>query len=105
MSRSLSLIAMLVGFAAAPILAHEGGVHVKGTVVAITAEKITVKKTAGSDTEIKLNEKTQFVRAGAPAKRDDLKQGDRVVVHARKNDGALEASEIRFGFAGKKESH
>jgi hypothetical protein len=102
MRRKFPLFAMLGGLVAFPIMPHEGGVHVKGTVSAVTEQHITVKDTAGRESEIKLTEQTQFLRGGAPVARSDLRQGERVIVHARKEGASLEATEVRVGTAGRK---
>ena len=89
-------IALLPGSAAPPVLAHGGGPHLKGTVSAISAEQITVEGEAGRPASAKITPETRFVRGKATGKREDLKQGDRVVVHTRKQGDALEALEIHY---------
>lgn len=90
------LVAVTVAFLAGPVLAHEGGVHAKGTVRAITASRIDVQ-TANGEKSFALTPSTEFVRGHVPAKATDIKPGDRVVVHARMADGALEAVQVRAG--------
>ncbi len=89
-------IAFLLGLAAPVALAHGGGPHLKGTVSAITADQITVEGDEGRPTSAKITPDTRFVRGKAKGKREDLKQGDRVVVHTRKQGDALEALEVRY---------
>ena len=79
-----------------PALAHGGGPHLKGAISAISAEQITVEMDGGKPASAKITSETRFVRGKAQGKREDLKQGDRVVVHTRQHGDALEALEIRY---------
>lgn len=97
MRRPFPLFVVLAGFAALSVMAHQGGTHVKGTLSAVTEDHITVKDTAGHESEIKLTPQTQFLRGDATVVRSDLKQGERLVVHARKKGASLEATEVRLG--------
>ena len=90
------LIAVVVASLSFPAFAHEGGAHVKGTITSVSADHLTVKGTGGHETTVKLTEKTEFVRGGAPATIADVKEGERVVVHARKQSGGLEAVEVHL---------
>jgi len=81
---------------AVPVLAHEGGMDAKGTVKAITADRMDVQ-TAKGEKSFALTQRTEFVKGRAPAKASDLRPGDRVIVHARVADGALEAVQVRTG--------
>lgn len=94
-------MAAVFGLAAFPLLAHGGGAHLKGTVSAIASEQIAVKDADGHVSEAKITPQTRFIRGKMVGKRDDLHQGDRVVVHTRKKGDGLEAVEIHFGAAGK----
>lgn len=92
-----AIVAMAVTLLAAPgAEAHEGGMHAKGVVKAITAERLTVGTAQGEKT-FDLTPATSYVRGAAPARREDLRAGERVVVHARQKDGRLEATEVRAG--------
>jgi hypothetical protein len=95
MRRTILALAFLHGFAATPALAHGGGPHLKGTVSAISADQITVDA-EGGPAVAKITPDTRFVRGKAAGKREDLKQGDRVVVHTRKKGDALEALEVMY---------
>jgi hypothetical protein len=88
-------MALFLALAAAPSLAH-GGPHLKGTVSAIGSDQITVKSGDGQESQAQITPQTRFLRGKAPGRLEDLRQGDRVVVHARRQGKALEASEIRY---------
>jgi len=95
MKPTILAIALLLG-PLSPALAHGGGPHLKGTVSAVSAEQITVEADGGKPASAKITPETRFVRGKAEGKREDLKHGDRVVVHTRKRGDALEALEIRY---------
>ena len=97
MKKRTMLIGAIVALSASPLLAHGGGAHLKGTVAAISAERITVKDSAGNESEAQITRDTRFVRGKAAGTRDELREGDRVVVHTRKQGKALEAVEIHYG--------
>jgi len=102
MKKFALMMAVFLGLAASPLLAHGGGPHLKGTVVAISADEIKVKGMDGHESEAKITPTTKFVRGKETGNKDELKQGDRVVVHTRKKGDALEAVEIRYGAAPKR---
>ncbi len=84
----------------AALFAHGGGEHITGTVKAITADSITVESATHQMTTVALTPKTEAMKSGKKAAVTDLKPGDRVVVHAMKNQaGKLEAEELQFGAA------
>jgi Domain of unknown function (DUF5666) len=75
--------------------AHEGGHDVRGVVVSIVGEELTVKSKHGSE-KFALTPETEFVKNGAPATAQDLKASDRVVVHGMKKGGRMEAVKVQF---------
>jgi hypothetical protein len=95
LSRVLFLGALL-GLAASPVMAHGGGVHLKGTVSSIGADHLIVKEADGHESNVKIDDQTRFVRGASPAKREDIEEGERVIVHARKHGGGLEATEVHL---------
>jgi len=96
MMRTILAVVLVLALAGSAALAHGGGPHLKGTVSAITADQITVAGAEGQAAVAKITPDTRFVRGKAVGKREDLKQGDRVVVHTRKHGDALEAIEVRY---------
>jgi hypothetical protein len=83
-------------------VAHEGGIHVKGAVVAVEGDILVVKTTEGAEQRFTLTKDTTFSRDGRSAPRTELAPGDRVVVHARRAGGRMEATEVRFSKAALK---
>jgi|SRR5260370_11187218 hypothetical protein len=101
MKKQALMMAVFLGLAASPLLAHGDGPHLMGTVSAIATGQITVKRADGRESQVKITPQTRFMRGKAVGKREDLHQGDRVVVHTRKQGDGLEAVEVRYG-AGRK---
>src|SRR5215510_1345922 len=90
-------ILIVVGLFASLAFAHRNEQHLMGVVKNISKASITVQTTNNQIQEVAITEKTTFENAGAPAKVDDLKVGDRVVIHAVKNGDKLVAHTVRFG--------
>jgi hypothetical protein len=78
--------------------AHEGGHDVRGVLVSVSREDLTVKTSHGSEKFV-LTPQTEFVKNGAPATSEELKVSDRVVVHAKKKGGRIEAVKVEFAAA------
>ena len=95
--KKYSAILLMIVFLAALAFAHGNEEHVMGTVTNITNASITVHTTKNETKEIAITDKTTFEKSGAPAKVDDLKVGDRVVIHADKDGNKLVAHTVRFG--------
>ncbi len=76
--------------------AHQGGVDVRGVVQAVAPDRIEVA-TANGLRAFGLTSATEFVKAGAPGRREDVRPGDRVVVHGRARGGGLEAVRVEIG--------
>lgn len=93
-----------LALAASPGFAHEGGVHVKGTVTAVSADQIKVQGADGKETAVKVTERTHLVRGGAPSRVADVKEGERIVIHARRQGSGLEAIEVHLGAGGKRKN-
>ena len=102
MKKQVLMMAVFLGLSASPVLAHGGGPHLKGTVSAIAPDQIIVKGADNHESIAKLTPQTRFIRSKAVGKRDDVHQGDRVVVHTRKEGDRLEAVEVRYGTTKKR---
>ena len=78
-------------------LAHGNEEHVMGRVTKVSEKSITVETQNKKTVVVEVTPETEFQRSGAKASVNDLKIGDRVVIHARKNGEELEAHTVRFG--------
>jgi Cu/Ag efflux protein CusF len=97
-----SLLAMFVAIVclavvAPRLLAHGNEVHVLGTVAKISDTQITVETRTKEVQTVKIVPATRFFKSGAASSLKDLREGDRVVVHAKRVGDSLEAQEVRFG--------
>ncbi len=98
-----SMMAMVVlGALLAPALAggHEAGLHARGTIKEITRDHVVLTMTEGMDQTYALGPDTKFVRREAPARREDVRAGERAVIHARRDGEKLQATEIRLAPSG-----
>ncbi|HZO99803.1 MAG TPA: DUF5666 domain-containing protein [Terriglobia bacterium] len=96
------LIALWLFLAMAVVAwAHGDEQHVMGTVSKIDGTTITVKAPDGTPKTVMVTSDTKYEKAGAAAKLEDLKVGDRVVIHARKMGDMLHATSVRIGEAAR----
>jgi hypothetical protein len=79
------------------VFAHGNEQHVRGTVAKIDAASISVKTTDGEAKTVMISSDTKFVRGTSPATQQDLKVGDRVVIHVKPEGGMLHATEVQIG--------
>jgi len=84
---------------AAPSLAHGGFDHVRGTVVSVNDNVLTVKTSTG-DVAVKLDSRTQFTKNDRKAQLSDLVPGARVIVEVpqEKNKERV-AQSVKIGAA------
>jgi hypothetical protein len=85
--------------------AHGGMEHILGTVTAITDHSLSVKTRDGAARTVEFDGETKFVKGDAPATIKDVQVGNRVVIHAHKNDNSLHAAEVRIGADAAKGQH
>ena len=81
---------------AAPSLAHGGFDHVRGTVISVNNNMLTVKTSTGN-VAVKLDSQTQFTKNDQKAQLSDLVPGTRVIVevpHAKDKDKVAQSVKI-----------
>lgn len=93
-----TLLTVLVVMVSTPALAHEAGVHARGTVRTVSPTKLDVDTAAGVKT-FNLTPMTKFTRGHDGVTAADVHTGDRVVVHGAARNGHTEAVEVRLGDA------
>ena len=86
MNKQLSVLLFCLVLIAAAAFAHGDMQHIMGTVTQVSADSITVKTTKGDVLTIGVAANTQFMRGKVAAKISDLKAGDKVVIHAKKDE-------------------
>ena len=82
-------------------LAHGNEKHVMGKVTSISDSSITVETTAKKSVTVEVSGKTKFEKSGASSTLEDLKVGDKVVIHADVLGDKLFAHEVHFGAKAK----
>lgn len=92
-------------FLVSSAFAHEGGKHVLGTVKSIDSDAITVVTTKNETVTVKVLPTTKFIKSGQPSSLQDLKAGERVVIHAKQNGTSLEAEQVQFGVSAVHSAH
>ena len=80
-----------------PALAHGGMEHITGTITSVGDNVVTVKTTKGATVQVHVDAKTEYARGKQAAKMADLKEGERIVVHAMEMNGSLVAHEVSIG--------
>jgi hypothetical protein len=80
-----------------PALAHGGMEHITGTVTSVGDNSLTVKTTKGKTVKVNLDAKTAYSHGKTAAKMADLKEGDRVVIHAMEMNEVMVAHEVEIG--------
>ena len=94
--RLFVLFAML--FATTLALAHGNYQHVMGTLTKISENFLTVQTTTNDIVEVAISPETRVSKGNAAATVQELRVGDRVVIHAAKtNDGKLVAHTVQIG--------
>jgi hypothetical protein len=94
------LVACALAVATSGAWAHGTGVHAKGTLKRVSAARLVVQTEEG-EKAFQLSPATKFLKGSSPSSAADLHPGDRVVVHAKEANGALEATQVRFGAASR----
>jgi len=96
MNRRVLIAASLFATLSLFVHAHEGMIHVMGTVTALTEKSVTVETTDKKTVEVGLTATTTYEKDNQPAAWKDLKIGNRVVIHAVKVNDALQAHDVKF---------
>jgi Domain of unknown function (DUF5666) len=77
--------------------AHGNEKHVMGTVTKVESGAITVQTPNAGEKTVDISSATKFMKGQSAATQQDIKVGDRVVIHAKANGDKLEATEVRIG--------
>lgn len=85
---------------AIPALAHEGHHHsAMGTVKALDTTRLDLETKDGKLETFVLTDATAYKRTDTPAKREDIRIGERAVVMYEMKEGRKLALEVRLGAA------
>ena len=81
---------------ATAVLAHEGKIHVMGTISAVDAQRVVVTDREGKTVSITLTNDTKYEQGDAAAAASALKVGARVVIDVTGKPESFTATEIRI---------
>jgi len=98
----LTKLALCLALGAVLALAHGGLVHVMGTIAKIADTSLTVTGADGKPAVVLVDAKTAYSRNSKAIQKTDLKVGDRVVIHAEKDEkdpNKLTAKTVEIGSA------
>ncbi len=90
---ALLALALLNGAARA----HEGGVHERGVVKEISAERLVLTTSGGKPLAFTLGPETRILRGNERVPVEAVRAGERAIVHARRQAGRLEATDVKLG--------
>jgi hypothetical protein len=93
---TLGLSIVLLIFAFVPAFAHGDFDHIRGTVVKVTNNVLSIKTTKGT-VEVKLDNHTDLTRNDRKAQFIDLKRDARVIVDVPKGSKELVAYSVKIG--------
>jgi nitrate reductase NapAB chaperone NapD len=105
---TITKLALFLVLSAVLVLAHGGLVHVMGTIANIADTSVTVTGTDGKPVVVLLDAKTTYSRNSQAIKKTDLKVGDKVVIHAEKDEKdpkKLTAKTVEIGATATAPSH
>ena len=86
MKKHLAVLSFCLVFFAAMAVAHGDMQHIMGTVTQVSSDSITVKTTKGAMITVAVAAGTKFMKGNAEVKIADLKVGNKVVIHATKDE-------------------
>ena len=95
--RILAVLLGMIWLSALTLYAHEGKVHIMGTITASDASHIVVKDRDGKTHSLLLTKDTKYWRGKTAVTAKDLKVGERIVIDVIGEAGNVIASEIRLG--------
>ena len=95
--KRLLILALTFSLFATAAYAHNGMIHIMGTVSSITDHSISVKATDGKIQTALFTSTTKFTKSDGTAMAKDIQVGAHVVIHATKKGDQLIAAEVKVG--------
>lgn len=95
--KRLFILALTFGLFTTAANAHNGMIHIMGTVSSITDHDISVKRTDDKTQTAVITATTKFSKTNMTVTAKDIKVGDHVVIHATKKGAQFTAAEIKVG--------
>ncbi len=95
--KRLLLMILALGLYSTAAFAHNGEIHVMGTVTATSDKSISVKGTDGKTQTVMMASTTKFSKGEKTITIKDVSVGDHIVIHATKKGDQLVAAEVKVG--------
>ena len=97
MKRIVNVLALVAALVSGPALAHVKGGNAMGVVESVTAERLVIKATDGHAVPFAVGPETRFFVGGKLAGVQDVRVGQRAVVHGQRSGEALKAMRVKLG--------
>lgn len=91
------LFAAFAALAARPAVAHEQGDRAMGVVLSVTTDRIVIKTADGHPVTFTVTPETIFLRGESHARPEDVRPGERAVVHGKRVGETLQAVRVKLG--------
>lgn len=102
MRRMMTFVALFAVLVATPAAGHEKGGRALGVVESVSAERIVVETADGHPVAFTITKDTRFFRGDEPVRLEDVKTGQRVVVHGKRLGEELQAVQVKVGAPARK---
>ncbi len=96
MKLQLTVVCLVAAFVAGPAVAHEKGDRAMGVVESVTTDRIVIKAIDGHAVAFAVSAETRFFIADRPARAEDVRPGQRAVVHGKRRGDGLTAVRVKL---------
>jgi hypothetical protein len=93
----LSLLVLALAGPPAVARAHVAGERTMGVVDSVTSDRIVLKASDGHALTFVVTPQTRFLRLEKPIRAEDVRVGERAVVHARRAGDSMQATRVKLG--------
>ena len=102
MRRMMTFVVLGAMFVATPAAGHEKGDRAMGVVESVSAQRIVVETADGHPVAFTITKDTRFFRGDESVRLEDVKAGQRAVVHGKRLGEELHAVQVKIGVSAKK---
>ena len=93
----LKAMAVVGALVASSALAHESGGRATGTIEGVTADRIVVRTSDGHEVAYAVTPATRFLKGDKQVRLEDVRVGQRAVVHGKRAGDAMQAVQVKIG--------
>ncbi|HEX9399356.1 MAG TPA: hypothetical protein VF912_04525 [Anaeromyxobacter sp.] len=91
------IIALVAALAAGPAVAHEKGDRAMGVVESVTPDRIVITASDGHAVAFAVTSETRFFLGDKPVRAQDVRRGQRAVVHGKRSGDTRTAVRVKLG--------